>query len=380
MRILFCGQSGIPGNRSATLNRYYAVANAMKDDNEIIFINRIPLNKIGSDENSDFHFKIVEATNQKYRPESFLTRNFIKTFSIFYEFRTLMRLNKEKKIDWVNVYTQFFGISMFYYIASKIFRFRTILHYVEKRSEFDDRGLIMKLNDFLLEKFALFLYDRIIPISHKLNDEIVAINPNKRAIIIPPICDFEYFNQVTNVRADKKQYFLYCGSTAYSDVINFILDSYRKLPTSDVKLYMVLNGNISEETKMIVQQSDGRIQLFSNLEYVDLITLYKNSLALLIPLRNTPQDIARFPQKICEYLASGKVIISTNFGEVKYFFHDELNALLADEYDVELYSSKLNWVLMNRDKISKIEDRAYQLGKEYFDIGAYKEPLKSFIK
>lgn len=120
MRILFCGQSGIPGNRSATLNRYYAIAHAMKDDNEIIFINRIPVNKKNTHRDADFPFSIVDATNHKYRSESFVTRNFIKAFSIFYEFQTLKRLNKEKKIEWINVYTQFFGICMFYYAFSKI--------------------------------------------------------------------------------------------------------------------------------------------------------------------------------------------------------------------------------------------------------------------
>jgi glycosyltransferase involved in cell wall biosynthesis len=380
MRILFCGQSGIPGNRSATLNRYYAIAHAMKDDNEIIFINRVPMNKEGDQYETDFPFRIVEATNQKNRSNSFVIRNFMKIFSSFYEFRTLKRVNKEKKIDWLNVYTQFFGICIFYYISSKIFRFKTIFHYVEKRSEFNDRGLLMKCNDFLLERFALYLFDRIIPISHKLNEEIAARVSRKKTLIIPPICDFDYFDQVRIKRSDNGKYFLYCGSSAYNSVVDLILNSYGQLISSNIKLYLVLNGKISEEIRNKVLKSNGQIQLFSNLDYLDLIALYKNSLALLIPLRNTAQDIARFPQKICEYIASRKIIVSTNLGEVKYYFQDKQNALLADNYDIDSYSSKLQWILENKSELIKMEEESYYQGRLHFDISSYTQKLKEFIK
>ena len=45
-----------------------------------------------------------------------------------------------------------------------------------------------------------------------------------------------------------------------------------------------------------------------------------NSEALLIPLRNTIQDIARFPNKLSEYVGVSGLIITTDVGEIKDYF------------------------------------------------------------
>ena len=76
--------------------------------------------------------------------------------------------------------------------------------------------------------------------------------------------------------------------------------------------------------------------MFSNLTNRALNDLYKNAIALLIPLRPTLQDEARFPHKIGEYLASGNPVISTNYGEVKHYFQDGHDMLIASRYDKEL--------------------------------------------
>jgi glycosyltransferase involved in cell wall biosynthesis len=380
MRILFCGQSGYPSNKNATINRYVSIAKTMSYENEILFINRISVH-----ENNDFskktEFKIINVSSQNYRPKNFLKRNFFKFFSPLFELRAIWKVNNEKKIDWVNIYTQYFGLCLFYYFLSKIFRFKTILHYVEIRSEFKNRNLFLKLNDFLYDNYSMFLFDCYLPISHFLDEYLKEKNPMVKTLIIPPICDFDYFKKLNCSNEFNDSYFLYCGSTAYCDVIVFIIESFEKLKSDEfIKLYLVLNGKVSIEIKELIERNQDRIQLFSNLEYEKLIGLYKNALALLIPLRNIPQDEARFPQKICEYIASGKIIISTNFGEVKHYFEDMNNALIADTYDKIAYAKKMGWVLSNSLKIKELEENAYLSGRKYFDIRSYYEPIKDFLK
>lgn len=380
MRILFCGQSGYPSNKNATINRYVSIAKTMSYENEILFINRISVH-----ENNNFskktEFKIINVSSQKYRPKNFLKRNFFKFFSPIFELLAIWKVNNEKKIDWVNIYTQYFGLCLFYYSLSKIFRFKTILHYVEIRSEFKNRNLFLKLNDFLYDNYSMFLFDCYLPISHFLDEYLKEKNPTVKTLIIPPICDFDYFKNLNCSNEFNDSYFLYCGSTAYCDVIVFIIESFEKLKCDEfIKLYLVLNGEISIEIKELIERNQGKIKLFSDLEYEKLICLYKNAVALLIPLRNIPQDEARFPQKICEYIASGKIIISTNFGEVKYYFEDMNNAVIADTYDKTAYVKKMEWVLQNISNLNFMEKKIYETGKKYFDITAHKEPIKDFLK
>jgi glycosyltransferase involved in cell wall biosynthesis len=378
MRILFCGQSGIPSNKNATLNRYTSIAKAMSSENEIIFINRIPLlNK--NEPPIDFEFQLIEASGIKYRPDNFFKRSLLKILAPFYEFKTFRHLNKQKKIDWVNVYTPYFGICLFYYFLSKIFHFKTILHYVEKRSEFKDPPLIL-FNHILFDRFAPSLFDRIIPISKYLNDLVKDKNPKAKTIIIPPICDFEYFKSISSINLINEKYFVYCASTAYEEVIKFVIMAFKKLESKDVKLVLILNGNISQDLIKAIENSHDKIRLYTKLEYNELISIYKNALALLVPLRNNKQDAARFPQKISEYLASEKIFISTKVGEVHFYFQDKVNAVLAEEYNIDQFSEKMDWVTTHIEDLYKIEKKAYQTGNEFFNLNSYIPKLNEFLK
>jgi hypothetical protein len=158
MRILFCGLSGIPNKASASINRYIAIGQAVSSKHEVIFINRFPLFKEIEQQSSESNnlFKVIDATNIKYRPKSFIKRNLLKLASFLYEYWAIRKIHKEQKIDWLNIYTQYFGILIFYYYLSKIFNFKTILHYVEFRSKFIDRIWFYRINDLLFDKFAVF--------------------------------------------------------------------------------------------------------------------------------------------------------------------------------------------------------------------------------
>jgi len=379
MRILFCGQSRYPNNSDASTNRYIAIAKTMAFENEIIFINRIPLL-----ENNYFSrnidFKVIDVSNHKFRPKNFIKRFFLKLFATLFEFRTIRKLNQEKKIDWINIYTQYFGLCLFYYFLSKIFNFKTIFHYVEIRSEFKNRNIFYKLNDFLCDNYVMFLFDRYIPISHCINQQIKVKNKKAKTLVIPPICDFNYFKTLNCATTVEDAYFLYCGSAHYTEVIVFIIESFKKIEDKKgIKLYLVLSGEITTQLKKLIEKDEDKIIIFSRLDYEKLICFYKNALALLIPLRNTKQDEARFPQKIGEYVASNKIIISTNYGEVKYYFKDMDNALIANDYDVVLYKEKMQWVILNRSKTKKLEDNAFESGRKNFDIASYYNPVKIFM-
>jgi glycosyltransferase involved in cell wall biosynthesis len=227
----------------------------------------------------------------------------------------------------------------------------------------------------------MFLFDRYIPISHFLENHLQSKNSKAQTLLIPPICDFDNFQSLGTNNKNTNAYFLFCGSAAYSEVVVFIIESYLKMKNrAAVQLYLVLSGKCEPSLQALIDSNKSSIKVFSNLDYTDLITLYKNALGLLVPLREIIQDEARFPQKICEYVASGKIIISTNVGEVKFYFKDLSNAVLADNYTTDSYSQKLDWVVSNEDKLKVLETNSYDTGKKYFDYKAYVLPLKTSLK
>ena len=123
------------------------------------------------------------------------------------------------------------------------------------------------------------------------------------------------------------------------------------------------------------------IKTFSDLPYSELINYYLNAKALLIPLRDTLQDIARFPHKIAEYTASKKPIITTNIGEIPVYFIDGANALVIQDFNIDAYSQKMQYVIDYPDESIKIGIKGWETGKKYFNYNSYgKAILKLLVK
>lgn len=100
----------------------------------------------------------------------------------------------------------------------------------------------------------------------------------------------------------------------------------------------------------------------------------------MIPLRNCIEDIARFANKVCEYTAARGLIITTNNGEMQYFFKNGENAIVADECSVQSIASQLDEVEGGIYNIDAIRENCYNTGLNNFSIEAYKNKLYQFLK
>jgi glycosyltransferase involved in cell wall biosynthesis len=100
---------------------------------------------------------------------------------------------------------------------------------------------------------------------------------------------------------------------------------------------------------------------------------------LLLPLRNTIQDKARFPFKISEYLASGRPIITSDVGVISEYFIDNENALICIPDDIDSFVEKLNYVIFNSYAANEIGNKGYLLGKNYFNKDCYNSDLLNLI-
>jgi hypothetical protein len=109
------------------------------------------------------------------------------------------------------------------------------------------------------------------------------------------------------------------------------------------------------------------------------LALYKTADVLMIPLRNTLQDIARFPHKIGEYSAAKRPILTTNLGEPNLYFEDGVSAILADEFSQSSYLKKLSAIVTSKKKLDEIGLEGYKIGINNFDYHAQGNALIRFI-
>lgn len=327
----------------------------------------------------------IYASGITYRPENIFARNFMKIKGAFNEYLLLRKMRSEYKSQVVIVYNRSFLQSLLYRMYGKVLNFPVIYLYVEMASEMEHRkGVIRKVNDYLFDNFLLKRMSGVLPISELLIENLQKIAPGKPILKIPAICNFENFNiPKKNV---EESYFLFCGAFVYREIINFILESFERLEDSiNAKLYLIVSGGSLKQYEefnqyLIDHNLTDKTKVFSNIPFSELIDLYVNASALLIPLRPTKQDAARFPHKIAEYTATGNPIISTNYGEVTYYFKDGENALIADSYDISEFAEKMNFVIENPERAKQIGQKGKELGMNKFSHIKFGPILKDFLQ
>lgn len=320
------------------------------------------------------------------RPENFIVRNLNKITGYFGELFLLIK--KRKQIHTAIFYGLSFLELVYYRILSKILRFKIVIQYVELRSSIPyNRKSFSYFNDLLFDNYCFFLCDGIIVISEFLKDRVLSKNRSLPIIKIPAINDFNEFKLCSDDFGDS--YLMFCGSMAYMSVIEFIIELYGQLYQYNIykgSLLLVIGSSDKDnfkiralEEKINLSEFKDRITLVKNIPRKDLVRKYLEAELLIIPLRNTIQDRARFSHKVGEYTAAAKPIISNNIGELKYYFKDGVSAILADEYSVESYIAKLSESLVSRDKLDRIAENGHQVGLKYLNYRNYSTELKSFI-
>jgi glycosyltransferase involved in cell wall biosynthesis len=319
------------------------------------------------------------------RPDNFIWRNLNKFTGYFGELVLLIK--KRKSIHTAIFYDSSFAQLLYYRILSKLLGFKLIIQYVEYRSSIrHGRNLLTHLNDLAFDNYCFFLCDGIIVISEFLRNRTISKNIFLPIIKIPAICDFDEFDTELKVKAEN--YLMYCGTIIYIEVIEFVLDLFIRLKKSEMyggRLLFVVGGDAKDvdykrlENKINNSHYKESILLQKNIPYQELIALYKKSELLIVPLRNTQQDIARFQHKIGEYTATRRPIISTNIGELKYYFKTGFSAILAEEYSIESYMNKLNGMLSSKATLAQIGEEGFKVGQEKLNYKTYAFELKQFI-
>lgn len=325
----------------------------------------------------------VYTSGSPFRSDNFIKRNLLKIKGGINEIILLRKRKSDNKLDFAILSTHNFYAVLFYSFLSKIFDFKAILNYVEYFSGVKKKRFQVGkwLNDKLFDKYAPRLVDGIFPISEFLIRHIKETSSNKKFFKIPGLTDFQRYDDIEILVGEK--YFIFCGAAPYKEIIQFILNSFAELNNSNVFLYLVINGGEKdmEEIKNCISRNPQKekIKLFSRLTQKQLFTYYKNAIALLIPLRPTFQDIARFPHKTGEYLASGNPVISTNYGEVNYYFKDMENMLLADTYDINLFAEKMQFVLDHPLEAQKLGINGKDIASRIFDYRNQATAINNFL-
>ncbi len=388
-KILYVGFNGFPSGLAQVKRQTLIAEGLVHHGYQVTVLNRYGVHhkssQIPSSGVSDgvyYHY----ASKSALREDSFLKRNYLKIKGLASEVAYCFRFFREnRRNSALLITTNNFHNVVIYAILSKLAGVQSILDNVEHFSSIIKKKSIGKtLNDKLYDNLGFRLVSKVICISDFLLNIAKQSKTDAAVLKIPAIVDVSQFT-LTETK-DENHYFLYCGTLTYRAVIVFVIEAFEKLTDSqNFYLYLVCSGgNASDlnaiKTRISTSKKVDMIKFHTNLPYQQLVNLYMNSKALLIPLRHTDQDRARFPHKIGEYAASSSAIISTDIGEIKSYFTNNVDALLCNDYDSTEFAEKMAYVIQYPDKAEAIGKKGRLLGEEEFDYLKLTGKISAFIE
>ena len=177
--------------------------------------------------------------------------------------------------------------------------------------------------------------------------------------------------------------FTYCVSASYFLRNEIIIKAFEIASKQDVRfrVNLVLSqlGDMMKDVQLLLKEHEltNICKVNCELSQNDLYSLFASSLALLIPLDpNSLQDKARFSQKIAEYISTGRPIITSNVGEIPYYFKHNESAIIVD-YDAKSYAEAFVYLLDNKRVADRVGKGGFKVGREFFD---YKKNGLNIVK
>ena len=169
---------------------------------------------------------------------------------------------------------------------------------------------------------------------------------------------------------------VFAGAPQYDETIDFIIRAmehvWPRFPSCRLVITGARPGDPAAEalSRRLAEHRSGAggpVILAGYLKREELLQLYQEARALLIPLFDDVRSTARFPTKTAEYMASGRPIVTTRVGEMARLLTDGENALLSRAGDAEEYGIKICSALADTEFASRVGLAGREFARAHFD-------------
>lgn len=275
---------------------------------------------------------------------------------IFSIFKYRKMLKKEiKKYDTVIAYNVAYPWLLLPQIARQQ---KTILILADFSDTNSYKNPLMKLYAKICKR-DIRKYDYVIGLSKNAKK---LLKKQQHFIYMPGGIDLDNYQKVSmSPIKNQTVKLMYSGNLSKVTGVDLLVEAIKKI--KDNKIELVITGR-GELENYINQEADGKkIKYLGSLPYKKYLQLLNESNILINPRNmNLPENQNNFPSKIFEYLAIGKVVISTKF----VGYEDFKNNFHFCNSNVESLKKKIEEICENYEKIYQQDFvKNTKLAKEY---------------
>jgi glycosyltransferase involved in cell wall biosynthesis len=140
-----------------------------------------------------------------------------------------------------------------------------------------------------------------------------------------------------------------------------------------------LSVDCSDRSANTSRRSFGDVCLAGFVDEATLLASFRDATALLLPLWDDDRSKTRMPNKLGEYLASGKPVITSRVGDLTDFLADGVNAFLARPGDERDFADRMLTILGDPQMAARIGAAGRQVCEQHFDYRVHSTGLARFF-
>lgn len=178
----------------------------------------------------------------------------------------------------------------------------------------------------------------------------------------------------------------YVGSLIPDEGLEMLLEAMQILvrQSPSVKCVLVGGGNnpgYERQLREFVTKNglSNHVEFAGHVAHEDLVALLARQSVLALPRPNTMISRAGFPGKLGEYLASKRPVVSTNFGDISFYFQHDVNAFIVDDFSPGAFARGLWEMISDKERALRIGRAGFQLGLERFDASSVSHSVESYF-
>lgn len=163
-----------------------------------------------------------------------------------------------------------------------------------------------------LQLWSMRRFDTVIGLSGKIKDKL---RKKQRFVLMEGGIDEELYDSFVYRPHEEGTpiTFMYSGLLNHVTGVNLLLDAMKRVERQEIRLWVSGKGELEEAVKTAAEEDD-RICYLGHLPYEEYIQKLQEADVLVNPRdMSLPENQNNFPSKIMDYLAAGKVIVSTRF-------------------------------------------------------------------
>jgi glycosyltransferase involved in cell wall biosynthesis len=233
-------------------------------------------------------------------------------------------------------------------------------------------------------KLVCRLVDGVIPISTYLESYVRQCSRRTPAMLrVPVMIDPGLFPGEV---ARFPRRVLYCGTLFHLNETEQAIRVFARAAADmrDVRLSLVGGGpqHLRARAELIARS----VGLTDRVEFVDRLT--RDELAarlaaadvLILPRADGVFSRAGLPNKLGEYLASGRPVVTTGTGDIPLYLRDGMDAYLVPPGDDAAFSDRLRQALTHSEEASQVGARGRAVATAQFDYRSHGVRLHEFLE